>query len=135
MPAALAVPAMTQPSALAPPSRSGNTTSPSGSGAFDAIDFNQPPGRRIRRIGGPSGLVLAGASNVVPTKTNFSTGETTTMVRALLYHRLTRYTQVQTRTERTFDGHRRGRDYIQYGCVVPMAVIRQVRIWVARPCS
>src|SRR5215510_5760397 len=57
-----------------------NVTRPSGSGAFDAIDRNEPPGRRTHRIGEPSGLVLAGSSNVVPTKRKFSSGETTTIV-------------------------------------------------------
>src|SRR5262249_21351421 len=63
-----------------PSSLSGNTTRPSGSGAFDAIDLSEPPGRRTQRIGEPSGLALAGSSKVVPTKTNLSSGDTTTMV-------------------------------------------------------
>src|SRR5882762_4182252 len=49
-------------------------------GAYDAIDLSEPPGRRTQRIGEPSGFALAGSSKVVPTKRNFSLGETTTMV-------------------------------------------------------
>src|SRR5258708_1841411 len=58
----------------------GKTTRPSGSGAFDAIDRSEPPGRRTQIIGEPSGFAVAGSSNVVPTKRNFSLGVTTTMV-------------------------------------------------------
>src|SRR5262245_4163094 len=63
-----------------PSSWIGNTANPSGSGAFDAIDRSEPPGRRTQRIGEPSGLAEAGSSNVVPTNRNRPFGATTTMV-------------------------------------------------------
>src|SRR5262249_4125007 len=67
-----------------PSSWIGKTAKPSGSGAFDAIDRSEPPGRRTQRIGEPSGLAEAGSSNVVPTKRNRPPGATTTMVETRL---------------------------------------------------
>src|ERR1700744_4625223 len=61
----------------------GNTIRPSGSGAFEAMECNAPPFRCTQRMGEPSGykpVVAIGSSNVVPTKRNFSLGDTTTMV-------------------------------------------------------
>ena len=54
-----------------------------GSGAFEAIEWKAPPPRWTQRIGEPSGykpVETIGSSNVVPTKTSFSSGETTTIV-------------------------------------------------------
>src|SRR6266446_4084527 len=63
------------------PSRpTGNVMRPSGSGAFEAIDFGVPSGRRTQRSGVPSGFAWGRSSNVVPTRRNFSSGESTAMV-------------------------------------------------------
>src|SRR5260370_39287943 len=47
------------------------------------MEWNAPPARWTQRIGEPSGykpVETIGSSNVVPTKTKFSSGQTTTMV-------------------------------------------------------
>src|SRR5580692_7416522 len=56
---------------------------PSGSGAFDATDFGLPSGPVTHTMGEPSGYVpeiAMGTSNVVPTRRNFSSGESTPIV-------------------------------------------------------
>src|SRR5262245_41445570 len=59
------------------------TTSPSGSGAFEATTLYFPSGPGTQRIGEPSGYVpeiAIGTSNVVPTSRNLPSGEITAMV-------------------------------------------------------
>src|SRR5690349_10491835 len=58
-------------------------TRPSGSGAFEAIDLGLPSGPGTQRIGEPSGyepVRTGGWSNVVPTRRNFPSGESTPIV-------------------------------------------------------
>jgi hypothetical protein len=63
-----------------PPSSTGNTTRPSGSGALEATECGGSPSWDTHRIGEPSGLGWAGSSNVVPTTRNVASGDSVTIV-------------------------------------------------------